>query len=69
MQGFVESSLTDRGKAQAANLGEILNAARTGEPAFAIHCSPQGRALETAKIICRCLDADFGACKIDDTGH
>ena len=69
MQGFLESSLTDKGKAQAANLGEILKTALTGEPAFAILCSPQGRALETAKIICRCLDVDFGACKIDDTGH
>lgn len=68
MQGCLDSSLTDKGKALAATMGEILKAALTGEPAFATHRSPQGRALETAKIICRCLDADFGACKFDGTG-
>ncbi|MBT3884943.1 MAG: histidine phosphatase family protein [Rhodospirillaceae bacterium] len=66
MQGYLDSPLTDKGKSQAANMGDILKAALPGDQAVAIHCSPQGRALETAEIICERLRRDFSACKIDD---
>jgi broad specificity phosphatase PhoE len=66
MQGFLDSPLTDWGKAQAAAMGDILGPAFADCPSYSVHCSPQGRALETTEIICGRLEYDFGACKIDD---
>lgn len=48
MQGGLDSPLTERGRAQARAQGEILRRAGAGElPVFS---SPQGRALETARL-------------------
>ncbi|WP_165354693.1 histidine phosphatase family protein [Tropicimonas sp. IMCC6043] len=48
MQGGLDSPLTERGRAQAVRQGEILRAA--GAASLPVYCSPQGRALETAKL-------------------
>ncbi|WP_163886693.1 histidine phosphatase family protein [Aliiruegeria sabulilitoris] len=48
MQGGLDSPLTDRGRAQALRQGEILR--RAGAGGFPVYSSPQGRALETARL-------------------
>jgi probable phosphoglycerate mutase len=48
MQGALNSPLTVLGKVQAARQGEILSAIDL--KGFAVLCSPQGRAFETAAI-------------------
>lgn len=48
MQGWRDSPLTGRGRAQAARQGEILRAA--GAQGLPLHCSPLGRAVTTARI-------------------
>ncbi|MEZ5731205.1 MAG: histidine phosphatase family protein [Paracoccaceae bacterium] len=47
-QGRLDSALTEKGRAQARLLGEILRWA--GLAGFSAHCSPQGRAMATAAI-------------------
>lgn len=65
MQGFLGSPLTETGKRQAATMGDILKEALAGEQSYAVHSSPQGRALETTEIICGRLNVDIGACQTD----
>lgn len=48
MQGGLNSPLTDKGRAQAARQAELL--AAQDLKGFTAHCSPQGRAFETAGI-------------------
>ncbi|GAA5060002.1 histidine phosphatase family protein [Streptomyces similanensis] len=47
-----ESRLTDRGRRQAALLGERLR----GAPLTAVHHGPLARAAETARLVCEVLD-------------
>lgn len=48
MQGGLDSPLTGRGRDQARQQGEILR--REGADGLPVLCSPQARALETARI-------------------
>ncbi len=48
LQGALDSPLTDTGRAQAMRQAELLQAAQVSA---AIYSSPQGRALQTARII------------------
>ncbi|SDK05662.1 histidine phosphatase family protein [Aliiruegeria lutimaris] len=48
MQGGLVSPLTERGRAQALRQGEILR--RAGAEGLPVYSSPQGRALETARL-------------------
>ncbi len=48
MQGGLDSPLTDRGRRQALRQGDLLRQA--GVTSLPVHSSPQGRALETARI-------------------
>ena len=48
MQGALNSPLTEKGRAQAARQGALL--AEMDLTGFAVLCSPQGRAFETAAI-------------------
>jgi len=59
MQGSKDSSLTARGRAQAAAMGRALGAELAREPGPTIFlCSPLGRTRETASIIGRELGLD-----------
>ncbi|MDV7145753.1 histidine phosphatase family protein [Tropicimonas sp. TH_r6] len=49
MQGGLDSPLTERGRAQAAQQGEILR--RAGATGLPVYSSPQGRARETARLV------------------
>jgi probable phosphoglycerate mutase len=66
MQGALDSPLSDRGKAQAAIIGDILRAELARQQPFSVHCSPLGRARQTADIICARLEHRFDACRIDE---
>ena len=48
MQGALDSPLTERGRAQALRQGDILRQA--GAERLPLYSSPQGRALETARL-------------------
>ncbi|MEO9682643.1 MAG: histidine phosphatase family protein [Tateyamaria sp.] len=50
MQGWLNSPLTPKGKADAARQGEILQTLDLN--GFAFWCSPSGRAVQTAGIAC-----------------
>lgn len=49
-QGRLDSPLTERGRAQARQQGEILTVALAGRDDFAAFTSPQGRAFDTAQL-------------------
>jgi broad specificity phosphatase PhoE len=51
-QGHKDSSLTDRGEAQALSMGKRLRTILAGRP-FQLHASPLGRTRQTAEIINR----------------
>lgn len=59
-QGRRDSALTDAGRDQALRLRDILMAA--GAMASMIFCSPQGRALQTARL----AFGDSAAIRVDD---
>ena len=61
-QGRADSPLTELGRAQAAQQAAILRALGVGADSHAIFTSPQGRARETALIIC----ADIGGTAQED---
>jgi len=49
-QGILDSPLTDKGKAQAVAMGEMLRSAGVTATSHQILSSPQGRAMETARL-------------------
>jgi len=65
IQGIRESPLTKIGRAQARSIGERL-VSELGDVQFELRCSPQGRARETAEIICECLGRPATSIVTDD---
>ncbi|MEF1290416.1 histidine phosphatase family protein [Vibrio sp. M260118] len=55
LQGHCNSPLTNKGKAQARSVGSELNKRLTGNN-YQVFCSPLGRAVQTAKIICKAIN-------------
>lgn len=54
LNGRRDLPLTDLGRQQARDLAEAINAA--GLTFDAVYCSPLGRAVETARVVCDVLD-------------
>jgi broad specificity phosphatase PhoE len=59
MQGTLDSPLTERGCAQASQVGQILLHELGAKPIVNFISSPLGRALQTAEIISKVLDISF----------
>lgn len=64
LQGRSDSPLTDKGRAQARQVGETVARLRAGAP-WIVWSSPQGRAADTARIIAEAAGLD-GALRIDE---
>jgi broad specificity phosphatase PhoE len=59
MQGVLDSSLTEKGRVQTAQVGQILLHKLGARPITRFISSPLGRALQTAEIISNALDIPF----------
>jgi len=66
LQGWLDSPLTETGKAQARIMAGILNTEISDFAHINFYCSPLGRARQTADIICAELGWNFADCKIED---
>lgn len=55
LQGHCNSPLTNKGKAQAHSVGSELSKRLTGHN-YQVYCSPLGRAVQTANIICEAIN-------------
>ena len=64
-QGRLDSALTETGIEQARRAGVTLQRVIADATDFLIVTSPLGRARETARLICRTLNVDFGRVEID----
>jgi broad specificity phosphatase PhoE/ribosomal protein S18 acetylase RimI-like enzyme len=64
-QGRLDSALTETGREQARRAGVTLQRLIGGSTEVLIVISPLGRALETARVICKTLNVDFGRVEID----
>ena len=58
-QGVLDSPLTEKGRAQAVAMGEMLREAGVTATSHQILSSPQGRALETARLALAPLGAEI----------
>jgi broad specificity phosphatase PhoE len=56
-QGKLDSSLTDRGREQACDVGRRISGLLNGRSEVALHISPLGRTRETADTIRNFVDA------------
>ncbi len=58
-QGVLDSPLTEKGKAQAVAMGDMLRAAGVSAASHTVLSSPQGRAMETARLALAPLGAEI----------
>lgn len=66
MQGQHDSPLTETGIGQAKRVGRLLRAQIVSVENLCVVTSPLGRALQTARLICRELELDEAAIRQDD---
>lgn len=66
LQGHCNSSLTELGKAQASMIGASLCKKIGNKKQWAVYCSPLGRAIETATIVCKQLGIDSNCIVTDE---
>ncbi|MFO6422974.1 phosphoglycerate mutase family protein [Motilimonas sp. KMU-193] len=55
LQGHCNSPLTNKGKAQARSVGAELKKHLSGHK-YQVYCSPLGRTVQTATIICEAIN-------------
>lgn len=66
LQGHCNSGLTELGKEQASMIGASINRKIGNKKHWAVYCSPLGRAIETANIVCKELGIDSSLITTDE---